>query len=141
MAKKVPKSATSKADSKIVKIPEQRAHLSPSWKFSSVDKNGPYKWPQDDPGLVSEIIKKLSNFDSMKWLEISGEDHHSIPRSSLSKEAQQRLEQLELDDIDEIFSFHFNGRKRIFGILDLSAVKLLWWDEDHKVCPSKLKNT
>lgn len=77
----------------------------------------------------------------MYWDDISGTDHHAIPIDRLSKEAQQRLAEIKQDDIDEIFSFHFSGKRRIIGIRDMSIVKLLWWDPDHLVCPSVKKNT
>lgn len=77
----------------------------------------------------------------MRWNDISNSDHHAIAIERLSKEAQQRLAEIKQDDIDEIFSFHFSGKRRIIGIRDMSIVKLLWWDPDHLVCLSLKKNT
>ena len=77
----------------------------------------------------------------MEWTEIAGSDHHSIPVSKLSNEAQKRLEEIKQDDIDEIFSFHLQGKPRIICIRDLSIAKLLWFDPEHKVCPSQKKHT
>lgn len=143
MAKKktVPLTAVNKRDEKLVKIPPQTPHSTPSWKFSTVDRGGPFQWPEDDSELIKDIVKKLSNFDSMKWDDIKGIDHHSIPKHKLSKVAQERLEEINLDDIDTVFSLHFNGKKRIIGIKDLNVMKLLWWDQEHEVCPSPKKHT
>ncbi|WP_455284435.1 hypothetical protein [Cupriavidus necator] len=88
-----------------------------------------------------EILQKLHNFDSMAWADIEGEDHHAIEVGRLSKDARKRLEEIKQDDVAEVFSFHFSGKRRIFGIRDRNAVKLLWWDPEHAVCPSKLRNT
>ena len=138
--KKTPASATSRRDTKTVKSRDVRHPHSPSWRFSTVDLNGPFAWPVGEL-IEAQIIQKLRQFDSMKWHEIEGPDHHAIGVDQLSKEAQIRLTQIKQDDIDEIFSFHFSGKPRIIGIRDMSVVKLLWWDPEHLVCPSQKKNT
>lgn len=142
MAKKaVPKTALHKDGHKNVRLTDQKQMPNPSWRFSCIDKDGPYRWPLDNPELLQKILAKLADFDSMRWAEIEGSDHHSIPRGSLSKDAQKRLEKIQQDDIDALMSFHFDGRRRIFGIKDLGTIKLLWWDEKHQVCESTLKHT
>lgn len=140
--KHVPARATSRENSKQVKIQEATNATGgkPAWRFSTVDRNGPFAWPIGDNAEL-EIVEKLHQFDSMKWGEIEGNDHHAIPLSKLSPEAQKRLAEIKQDDIDEIFSFHSGGKPRIIGIRDRDLVKLLWWDKDHLVCPSHKKHT
>lgn len=145
MAKKtkwVPESATSRAKGKHVRIPQAPliGPLFPSWRFSIVDKDGPFRWPINEP-IELDILQKLRAFDSMEWSKIQGSDHHAIPLESLSPDAKERLVSIGRDDIDEVVSFHFNGKSRIFGIRDGHAVKLLWWDPEHAVCPSRKKHT
>ena len=112
----------------------------PSWRFSTVDKDGPFAWNMNDEKRI-EIIEKLHNFDSMTWQEIQGPDHHAIDINSLSKEAQDRLLKIKKDDIDNIFSFHINGGQRIICILVQNVAEILWYDPKHKVCLSKKKHT
>lgn len=140
MAKRVPKKAVARADKKIVAMPSQPAASTPSWRFSKVDCNGPFPWPSNTD-TEQQIIQKLRLFDSMTWKEIEGPDHHAIGVESLSKDAQDRLREIKLDDQDEIFSFHFQGKPRIIGIREFNVVRLLWWDPEHGVCPSKKKHT
>jgi hypothetical protein len=139
-AKKTPASATSRKDTKTVRTHQVRHSQRPSWRFSTVDLNGPFAWPVG-AAIEAQILRKLQQFDSMNWHEIEGPDHHAIGVDRLSKEAQARLTEIKQDDIDEVFSFHFSGKPRIIGIRDMNVVKLLWWDPEHLVCPSQKKNT
>jgi hypothetical protein len=139
--KKVSASATNRPDQKIVKTKEHQIYNKPVWRFSTVDRNGPFAWPKGDPKEL-EIVAKLHYFDSMTWNDISGKQHHYLSPSSLSKEAKQRLEELELDDeIENLFSFHLGGKPRIIAIKHANIAKLFWFDPKHQVAPSKKKNT
>jgi hypothetical protein len=48
---------------------------------------------------------------------------------------------LKLDDLDTLFSFRVTGATRVFGVVRREYLRVLWYDPDHKVCPSKLKHT
>ncbi|MBX9298236.1 hypothetical protein K5M33_14105 [Chromobacterium vaccinii] len=126
------------------KVTRIRDHQStngyPSWRFSTVDRTGPFAWPIGQE-IEVKILAKLHQFDSMKWPTIEGDDHHFIETKRLSKEAQDRLADLKQDDVDGVFSFHFSGKRRIIGIRSGDIVKLLWWDPEHKVCVSHKKHT
>ena len=127
-------------DRKSVRARQFTAPEHPSWRFSTVDRSGLFAWPiQQEVEL--KVLQKLRDFDSMRWTDIAGPDHHPIQIDRLSPTARQRLEQIQQDDIDEVFSFHFSGKARIIGIRDQSVVKLLWWDPEHQVCPSPKKHT
>ena len=138
--KGVPAAATARDDSKHVRTQEVPKVNNPSWRFSTVDITGPFAWPKDD-AIKLGILQKLHSFDSMTWGEIEGHDHHAIPLEKLSKKANEQLQLIKQDDIDEIFSFHFSGKQRIIGIRDRGIVRLLWWDPKHEVCPSVKKHT
>jgi hypothetical protein len=150
--KKLPKTVTSRKDGKHINgnYPQGEKQVraapipiddnKPSWRFSTVDKLGPFAWPQGkNEELV--IVGKLHSFDSMSWSEISGQDHHSIRVDRLSKDAKDRLADIQQDDIDEVFSFHIQGKPRVICIRDRNVAKLLWYDPEHKVCPSEKKHT
>lgn len=138
--KEIPKSLTSRPDNKSARANIAQTDSKPSWRFSTVDKNGPFAWPIGKDKEL-EIVGKLHNFDSMEWSEIVGSDHHSISVIKLSNEARDRLTAIQQDDIDEVFSFHLQGKPRIICIRDRNIAKLLWYDPEHKVCPSNKKNT
>lgn len=136
----MPRAATSRVENKSVRSADIASPRTPSWRFSTVDTAGPYPWPVGEAKEL-EILQKLRQFDTMHWEEIEGPDHHSIEVGKLSKEAGGRLAAINQDDLDEVFSFHFSGKPRIIGIRDQNVVKLLWWDAEHEVCPSRKKHT
>lgn len=138
--RKIPNAAISREGQNNVRMTSALMDLKPSWRFSTVDKGGPFAWPIGQKEEL-EIVGKLHHFDSMLWSEIEGDDHHFINIGSLSKEAQQRLQDIKQDDVDEVFSFHLKGKPRIICIRDRHIAKLLWFDKEHKVCPSKKKGT
>ena len=76
----------------------------------------------------------------MTWSEVDGHRHHRIEIGLLSKAAQERLKQLEVR-CEEVMSFAVSGKKRMIGIRDGQACRLLWWDPEHQVCPSMKKHT
>ena len=138
--KGVPKSAVSRKTTKDARSVPQQEHRRPVWRFSSVDHGGPFPWPVNTQ-VELDILQKLRHFDAMVWGEIEGTDHHAIDVAKLSPEAKARLQEIRQDDISEVFSFHFSGKRRIVGVRAQGVVRLLWWDPEHKVCPSKKKHT
>lgn len=82
--KKVPSLATSRADKKQVRIVSDVPRETPSWMFSRVDRGGPFEWPVNQSDEL-RILEKLRSFETMKWAEIEGNDHHLIPIENLSK--------------------------------------------------------
>lgn len=142
--KSVPAKAIDRQQAKVVKTntnQQNRREGKPSWRFSTVDKSGPFAWPIGS-NEESTIVEKLHSFDSMTWADIQGKQHHSLSASSLSKVAKQRLEEIQLDDeIENLFSFHLQGKPRIICIRHNDLALLLWYDPDHQVAPSTKKHT
>jgi len=137
--KKIPKSVTSRKEEKEVRVPSIERDLKPSWRFSTVDLEGDFAWPKSRNEEL-EIISKLHSFDSMKWTEIEGLDHHFLSPEKLSKKAKKRLEEIHKDDsADSLFSFHLQGLPRIICIRINNIGNLLWFDPKHEVCPSRKK--
>ncbi len=95
--------------------------------------------------FLSKIFPKLKEFEKLTWREIEDFKHgeknktnsHSIEVSKLCREAQNRLKNLNMDDVDEIYSLRLDGKLRIFGLRELNCLKILWIDREHEVCPSK----
>lgn len=132
---------TGREDIKTVRSESQPLEDKPMWRFSGVDKDGPFKWPKGQEEEL-DIVDKLHNFDSMHWAAIQGNRHHILSTSSLSKDAKKRLSEIELDDCaDSLFSFALTGEKRVIAIKTSSMARLLWYDPKHQVAPSKKKHT
>ena len=114
----------------------------PVWQVGTIDLDGPFGWREIEiEFLLSEILPKVQNFESMKWSEILGPNNHEIPISSISKEAQKRLAKIGLDDLEKLVSLRLAGAKRLWGIKIQNTMRVLWWDPKHRVCPSLLKHT
>ncbi len=155
-----PKKTFKETRDELKKIPRERAVESsegkrPGWHFRIMDLSGRWGFcPQSDSdgridpteatGVLQDlsyIREKLSDFETMKWSEISGHRHHTILVEDISTEAQSRLEEIGQNDVDELFSFAFHGRGRLWGIRDNEYFKILWWDTGHEVYLYKKKHT
>jgi hypothetical protein len=116
----------------------------PAWKIGTFDVDGPWGHSRvDTKRLWTELFPKLKNYESMTWAEIERDKHHnhSVPVDQLISEARRRLEQLKLDDVESLFRFRFSGKERLWGRRDLEVFYLIWWDPEHEICPSPLRNT
>ncbi len=86
-------------------------------------------------------MEHLHNFETMDETAIRNTGSHQIDIANLCKEARDRLVQIEQDDIDYLMSFRVTGRRRVWCRVIENIMLVLWWDPDHKVCPSILKHT
>ena len=124
---------------------EPRSHDSDliSWHLSTFDHEGPWGSHQfDRTTFKALLLDKVKWFESMTWRDVKkGGDSHSVAIEKLIKPAQDRLQELKLDDIDELFSLRCTGKQRIWGIETGAVLRLLWWDPDHQICPSPKKHT
>lgn len=111
------------------------------------EATGAWTWDIDRADMM-EIMDFLSEMEKRTWSEIRrdmaggnrrrGEKHKFIPLASLCKEARTRLAEIELDDQDQLFRFRLGNLKRLWGVIlpDDHMFYLLWWDSQHRVCPS-----
>ena len=90
------------------------------------------------------IVEHLKELEKQTWSDIFRDEkkHHKIEIDKLSKEAQKLLVQAR-EDIAEVFSVHITARERLFGIIEPGAgvLDVIWWDPEHKICPSHKKHT
>jgi hypothetical protein len=101
-----------------------------------MDWAGPFGWHDVEGGTLRFVADKLANFETMTWAEIEGRENHQVPCGNLCREARRRLEELEQDDLEELFSLRLTSANRVWGIKDRYILRLLWWDPNHAVCPS-----
>jgi len=97
-----------------------------------------------DSAKFAEIRQKLIHLERLSWNEIlvgSKRSNHTVQRGDLSKAARDRLEALQLDDQEEFVSLRLSGEERVWGIRLDGAMTLIWWDPNHRVCPSIKKHT
>lgn len=142
------------------KRPSQKVHPSPkrqprgiekakdtefkpiAWHLRIVDKEGQWGWNKVDQTTFWKVsFPKICNFETMTYNEILGPTHHEVQVIDIFRDAQRRLEQIEQDDTDQLVSFHIEGKKVIWGIRDRNIFKVLWWDPNHEIYPSRKSHT
>lgn len=113
----------------------------PVWRFNRYDQSHP-KWCINKKDFYSDLMTKLISFEGMTWHEIeatsggrkAGTNHHFIRVADLIKDAQKRLDELNLY-YDELFSLRLSSKERLFGILENGVYHILWYDAYHEICP------
>lgn len=110
-----------------------------SWKFSIIDTGGKWTFKNIEKDFFwDHLLGTLKNLESQTVCEfIIPKHNHKIEKCSLCNKAQRRLIKIKLDDYDEFYSVHIDSEKRLWGILEGSYFKILWWDPHHEICPSK----
>lgn len=112
------------------------------WRTAQADHGGPYWWSCVElPYLFQIIIPRLHDFESMSWGEIEGSDHHFIDKDALCKAARDRLAELDMENIEQLFSMHVTGKQRIWGQREGTTLYVLWWDPEHEISPSPKRHT
>ena len=107
-----------------------------------MDMDGPWSWGNVTAEKLVEIRQFLANLESMEWNHLLHQDRaHTIARWKLSKDAQNRLEEVGQEDVDDLISLRKTGKERICGIKDRDVLKILWWDPEHTVYPVERRNT
>jgi hypothetical protein len=112
-----------------------------SWRVNDMDLGGPWGWHLADEKVLRLVREKLGSFETMTWGELLGDKHKPIPVEHLCPKARARLVDIERDDIPELGELRVGNKPRIWGWLQGDVMHLLWWDPEHEVCPSKLRNT
>jgi hypothetical protein len=134
---------------RIKENPDSINSMSPSWNFSRCDKEGRWAFTEDKMNKVfwEKLLPRLQSYEQQSWLEFSGPDKesHFIKIDQLNKCAQQRLEELKINE-EEIFSLRIEGKIRLYGLRHKATLIILWYDDDHgdndtSVCRSHKKHT
>ena len=104
----------------------------------------PFGWHTVDEKMLRYIREKLGAFESRTLNEIfvaARKQNHGVPIAGLCSEARKRLEELRLLDFEQLYCLHLGSTERVWGFLTENVLNLLWWDADHRVCPSEKKHT
>lgn len=117
---------------------------------SKEDRVGVWSWnvPRNwnpTPG-DAHVGAFISSYHEVKtWREVYSETmerrgkirkkHVSYPVSSITKEARQRLAQLQMDDHEEIFRFRMSNLERLYGVVVGATFITVWYDPTHKIYP------
>ena len=110
-----------------------------AWCFGAVDVDGDWGWRRMGKRWWQDVLPKLQDFETMTWAEIQqaaggrrrGNNSHPVEVGKLTRQAKERLAELEQEDVSELFSLRLSATQRIYGIRDRRALKLLWYDPHH----------
>lgn len=112
------------------------------WSFAVLDREGPFGWSKCNPlSTLLDVLFRKKSIETMRWNDLRQGGSHEINVSALCKEARDRLVEIKLDDLDSLYSLRISGANRVWCIRDRNVLRVLWWDPEHLVCPSPLKNT
>ena len=93
--------------------------------------------------FLETLYPLLREREDATWQAIESATHgkkgksnsHHVRVEKLSSDAQKRLKEMKLDDIDEIYSLRLEGKLRIYGIRKYNYLKILWVDTEHEIYP------
>lgn len=121
------------------------------WIVSTFDVDGPWGLAALQDTDWRPILGHMKSFETMTWAEIlkaaggrrEGNNNHPIPVEDLTPDAQKRIADIQLDDLDSVFSLRCTGTIRLYGIRDQRVCRLLWfdpWHGDNKKAVAPTKN-
>lgn len=119
----------------------------PLWKFARLDLDGNWGWSQIDKDGLLRVLERLRAFESMTWREIEekktkhGPQCHPMEITSVTKEARDRLSEIQLTEAPQLYSLRCTGGERIWGYRLGRVFHIVWWDPDHTVCPVGKRGT
>jgi hypothetical protein len=129
-------------------IDDEPGSSHPMWRLALLDleHDGEWSWGLGETAL-RKIVTFLRTMEHLTWREIwnqqtggarrRGAKHKFIPAASLCPAAQRRLLELKLEEFDELFRFRLGNMERLWGVVHLDVFYPVWWDPEHKVCPSQ----
>lgn len=121
----------------------------PRWAFGKCDFEHE-KWGIScKSGARDHLLLTLKSLESMNWGKIlsstngrvSNTRSHAIAIERLTEEAVKRLEELNLDDYDELYSLAVDNQKRIWGVMNDGVFNIIWYDLNHEICESRKRHT
>ncbi len=114
-------------------------------QFGRFDIGGQWCLSQISPDALRTLLARIRSIETMTITEAfnnrdePGKDYSiaDLP----SREAWERLVELEYDDEDQISRLRVTGRGRLYGFRRDERFYALWWDPEHAIYPSTKKNT
>jgi hypothetical protein len=117
------------------------------WSASELDHeyDGDWDWKLD-PKEAADLLQLLEDMSQKTWQEVkdlrTGSNrrsrplHHDQPINSICLAARRRLAQLQVA-VESVFRLRKGNTIRVWGYLVGPVFHILWYDRDHKVCPSE----
>ena len=111
------------------------------WSYQKFDAQGPFEENSQKVSL-EEIFGKQGELENFNYSSLGRRGSHFVSVDKITKDAQKRLVELNLDDYTDLFSLRFTGKQRLWCLkLDSHRLGVLWWDPNHLICPARKKHT
>jgi len=118
-----------------------------SFRYADRENRGDWVWPTGTE--TDRFMNFLCDMNRSTWGQIRTQEygnegkrhrkHHGQPFDSVCNSAQKLISTLKLDEIfDELFRFRLDSRTRLWGFESSGVFYVLWWDANHKVCPTEV---
>jgi hypothetical protein len=108
-----------------------------------LDHEGPYAWAgmsATDTKLIADTCKSWESMSANEVFAAGG--NKPIPLENLCPDAQTRLKQIDLEEYNgQWWELRVSGERRIWGVRQRHVFYVVWWDPNHRVCPSIKRHT
>ncbi len=105
----------------------------------------PHRWYNSQYKLspFQEIAKCLKDYEHKTWRQVRAnfKRDHPIDPDRICTEAKHRLVGLKVEEMDELWSFRIDAKRRVWGARFGRTFFVLWWDPQHQVYPTEPSNT
>ena len=89
--------------------------------------------------FLKKIIQVLQAYEGFTWHEVRQRKHcHPWGRDDIPRECADRLAERQID-IEQLYQIGLGNKPRIIGYKDRQVFYLMWWDKEHRFCPTKVK--
>lgn len=122
-------------------FPDQTSSIFPI--FDAGDMDIDMKWGDKKLSLkcIKKILVTVLSFQKMTWTDIRKNGSHTVNIDRLTSKAKKRLRELNLEDVDELYSLRLSGPERLWAVRNNAILRLLWWDPCHSVYPCEKKGS
>ena len=117
-------------------------HDHPSWRVRKLRMASPFGWEQISRADLADVVAHLSSLESMTWNDIvvtARKHNHFCEVEELSKPARDIIA-ADWRGVDQILSIRLTNLKRIWGVVEEGVLYVVWWDPEHQVYRSTLKD-
>jgi len=89
--------------------------------------------------FLRKIVQSLQTYEGLTWQEVKQKNHcHPWGTDDIPKECAKRLTEHQID-VEQLYQIPLGNKPRIIGYKDGQIFYLMWWDKEHKFCPTKAK--
>ncbi len=89
--------------------------------------------------FLKDIVQTLQSHEGLTWQDVKEKKHcHPWGLDEIPKECFNRLEERQID-IEQLYQIGLGNKPRIIGYKDRAIFYLMWWDAEHRFCPTEAK--